>query len=55
MSFFNKPSNVKIFEPTNPELSTVASMTAELFEYVSPKLLIWIFDKEYNNKISVCF
>ena len=50
MSFFNKPSNVKIFEPTNPELELVASMTAEIFEYVSPKLLIWIFDKEYNNK-----
>jgi len=50
MTFYNPVSNVKIFEPKNPELSTVASMTAELFEYVSPKLLIWIFDKEYNDK-----
>ncbi len=47
---FNRIHNVKIFEPENPEIDIIASMTAELFEAVSPKLLIWIFDKEYNNK-----
>lgn len=39
-----RPTNVKIFEPTNPEYNLVHSINSELNEAVSPKLMVWMID-----------
>jgi hypothetical protein len=40
-----RPQNIKIFEPTNPEYTLVDIITAEEFEALSPKMLLWCIDR----------